>query len=189
MSRPWETAPEGQAAVATDRILASLPRIALDRVTLRAPRIEDFEDYARIACTERAKYIGGAMTRDEAWLDYNQLIAGWLLRGAGLWTVERNDDMATLGFVMLDHEFGDPEPEVGFLFLPEYEGQGYAFEATRSARNNAFNALSWATLVSYIDPENTRAIRLAEKLGAERDPSADHDGCHAYRYPRELPQT
>lgn len=187
MSRAWESAPEGQAAVATDRIRGSLPRIVLERVTLRAPRITDFEDYAKIVCTERGKYVDGPMSRDQAWLDFNQLIAGWVLRGSGLWTVERNEDLETLGFVMLDHEFGDPEPEVGFLFLEEFEGQGYAFEATRSARNNAFNALSWPTLVSYIHPENTRAIRLAEKLGAVLDETAGHDGCLAYRYPRELP--
>lgn len=187
MSRPWETEPEGQAAVATDRILGSLPRIALDRVTLRAPRITDFEDYARIVCTEVGKYVDGPMTRDDAWLDFNQLVAGWMLRGAGLWTVERNDDMVTLGFVMLDHEFDDPEPELGFLFLPEFEGQGYAFEAARSARNNAFNALSWPTMVSYIHPDNARAIALAEKLGGVRDETADHAGCVAYRYAPDLP--
>ncbi|WP_194096854.1 GNAT family N-acetyltransferase [Marivivens aquimaris] len=188
MNRPWEADPQGQAAVATDRIAGSLPRIALARVTLRAPYISDFEDYAKIVCTERGQYVDGPMSRDDAWLDFNQLVAGWLLRGAGLWTVVRNDDMKTLGFVMLDHEFGDPEPELGFLFLEEFEGQGYALEAARSARNNAYNALSWETLVSYIHPDNARAIKLAERLGAERDESADFGGCIAYRYPREIPE-
>ena len=187
MTRAWENAPEGQAAVATDRIRGALPRIILDRVTLRAPRITDFEDYAKIVCTERGKFVDGPMDRDQAWLDFNQLIAGWVLRGAGLWTVERNSDFVTLGFVMLDHEFGDPEPEVGFLFLEEYEGEGYAYEAARSARNNAFNALSWPTLVSYIHPDNTRAIRLAEKLGAVRDEAADFSGRITYRYSPDIP--
>lgn len=184
MTNPWETPPEGQAAVARDRIAAALPRVATDRTILRAPYLEDFDTYAQIVGSDRGRFIGGPMKREEAWADFNQMIAGWVLRGAGLWTVESQEDGTTLGFVMLIHEHGDPEPELGFIFTKAAEGNGFALEAAQSARNNAFNALSWDTVVSYIDADNTRAIALARALGAEHDPASDHDGAQTWRYPR-----
>lgn len=188
-TRPWETPPAGQAAVAVERIVQALPRIASDRCVLRGPYMEDFDIFADIITSGRGRYVGGPLTRDGAWDDFIQLTASWILRGAGVWTVEHQMDQRVLGFVLLGHETGDPEPELGFLFTEEAEGHGFAFEAAEKARNNAWFALSYDTLVSYIDPENTRAIALATRLGAVRDPSADHDGTHAYRYPRpEVPE-
>jgi RimJ/RimL family protein N-acetyltransferase len=182
--QPWQTPVTGQSAVAVDRIRAGLPRIARDRIILRAPYLEDFPLYEEIACGQRGKYIGGPMSQTEAWEDFLQLIASWLLRGCGMWTVEEQTTGKTVGFVSLNHEAGDPEIELGFFCTEEAEGRGLAYEAAVAARNNAFFALNLETLVSYIDPENTRAIRLAERLGGAHDPSGDHDGTVCYRYPR-----
>jgi RimJ/RimL family protein N-acetyltransferase len=170
---PWLTAPTGAAAAQAARVAAALPRIDTARLVLRAPRIDDFVHWAAIACTDRGRYIGGPYDEEEAWLDFCQMIAGWLLRGAGLWVAERRADGAVLGFVPLNHEHGDPEMELGFLFLGIAEGQGYAEEAAAAARDHAFGALGFETLVSYIDPANTRALALADRLGAVRDPMAE----------------
>ena len=70
------------------------------------------------------------------------------------------------------------------MFSEEAEGEGYAFEASEKARNNAWNALSFETLVSYIAPDNARANALAKRLGAEKDAGAMHDGCEIWRYAR-----
>lgn len=191
MTRPWQTPPEGQAAVAADRIRQALPRIARGRVVLRAPYLEDYPAYESIVAGPRGRWIGGPLDPDEAWLDFSQMVAGWVLRGAGLWAVEHQEDGRLLGFVTLHHEAGDPEPELGFFLLPAEEGQGFAFEAAEAARNNAFFALSWPSLVSYIDPDNARAVRLLERLGAVRDESAErafdgtaNAGVAVWRHPR-----
>ena len=156
---------------------------------MRGPYMEDFDVFADMVISDRGRYIAGPLTREGAWDDFIQLTASWILRGCGLWTVEDQEDKTVLGFVLLGHETGDPEPELGFLFTEEAEGKGYAFEAAEKARNNAWNALSFDTLVSYIDPDNERAIKLALRLGAVRDPSGDHEGTHCYRYPRpDAPQ-
>ncbi|MBI1417587.1 MAG: GNAT family N-acetyltransferase [Limimaricola sp.] len=185
---PWEARPKGQAAVAVERIGQSLPRIATQRTVMRGPYIEDFDIYADIVTSDRGRFVSAQRTREGAWDDFLQLTASWILRGAGLWTVEDQHDKQVLGFVLLGHETGDPEPELSFFFTAEAEGRGLAFEAATSARNNAYNALSWDSLVSYIEPGNDRAIRLAERLGAFHDPKGDHDGTLCYRYPRpEIP--
>ncbi|WP_458791697.1 GNAT family N-acetyltransferase [Yoonia sp. MH D7] len=181
---PWETLPQQQAAVAVERIGQALPRIFTDRTVMRGPYMEDFDVFADLFTSERGRYVSGPLTREGAWDDFIQLTASWILRGCGLWTVEDQEDKSVLGFVLLGHETGDPEPELGFLFTEEAEGKGLAFEAAEKARNNAWNALSFDNLVSYIDPENDRGIKLALRLGAVRDENGDHDGTHCYRHPR-----
>ena len=111
---PWQEPATGQAAVAVDRIAGALPRIARGRVILRAPYLQDWPLYRDIATTDRAVHFGGPMSEDEAWQDFLQMVASWLLRGCGLWAVEAQETGETVGFVVLNHEAGDPELELGF---------------------------------------------------------------------------
>lgn len=161
----------GAAAVLAQRMSALVPVLTTPRLTLRGPEIGDFAAYAEIACSGRGIHIGGPMSRQEAWTDFTQLVAAWLLRGHGVWTVMRDDRVA--GFVLLGFEWDDHEPELGFLFRAEAEGQGFAHEAASALRDHAFGALGWTTVVSYIDPTNTRSVRLAERLGGVRDGVAE----------------
>jgi RimJ/RimL family protein N-acetyltransferase len=179
---PWEAAPTGPAAGLASAVSAPIPAITTTRLRLRAPRIADFEAYAAITTSARGSFIGGPFTREEAWLDFSQLVSGWLLRGFGLWAVELLSDAALVGFVLLNHEFGDEEPELGFLFLAGAEGKGLAFEAAQAARHFGFGILKWPTVVSYIDAANTRAINLAERMGATVDAGLSGDDLLVYRH-------
>lgn len=179
---PWEAAPAGPAASLAAAISAPIPAITTTRLRLRAPRIVDFEAYSAITTSARGAHIGGPFTREEAWLDFSQLVSGWLLRGFGLWAVERLADAGLVGFVLLNHEFGDEEPELGFLLLADAEGKGFAFEAAQAARHFAFGILKWTAVVSYIDAANARAISLAERMGATVDAALSGEDLLVYRH-------
>lgn len=183
---PHEIPATGPAAAFAASLQVALPVLDTERLRLRAPRIEDFETYAAIGESERGRYlVADNADRDALWLDFAQMVATWLLRGHGVWTVETRDTGDTIGFVLLGFEPGDHEPELGYLFLPEAEGHGYAQEAARAARAHAFDTLGMKTLVSTIDHDNTRSIRLAERLGATRDAAAEaaHDNIiQVYRH-------
>lgn len=186
---PHETPATGPAAEFAVQLQAALPVLDTDRLVLRAPRIEDFATYAAIGESERGRYLVEDNTdRDALWLDFAQMVATWLLRGHGVWTVERREGGKAIGFVLLGFEPGDHEPELGYLFLPEAEGHGYAQEAARAARAHAFDTLGLKTLVSTIDHDNARSIRLAERLGATRDAAAEAAHGHTiqvYRHSAE----
>lgn len=182
-----EMPPAGSAAALAETVAAAIPVIETERTRLRAPRVADFDVYAEIMCGPRGTHLGGPLSRADAWTDFARMAAGWILHGHGLWCVEARDDRRRLGFVLIGLEPGDAEPELGFMFTEAVEGQGFAREAAGAARDFAWRRLALDSLVSYIDPENTRAIELALRLGAYRDSAAEArlaEPTCVYRHPR-----
>ncbi|KNG94494.1 GNAT family N-acetyltransferase [Pseudaestuariivita atlantica] len=178
-----ETPTGGKAPAMAATVRATIPALDTTRLHLRAPRVEDFACYAKIVCGERGQYVGGPMSREDAWFDFLSLASGWMLHGHGGWTVTSRDTGAPLGFVVLGMEPGDLEPELGFLFLPEGEGQGFAHEAAAAARDFARATLELPALVSYIDTGNTRSVALANRLGAtDEGPFDGQPDFHTHRH-------
>lgn len=175
----------GPAAGLAARFQSLVPVILTERLRLRAPRIEDFQDYAEAVNGPRGRFFVEEPSRASAWFDFVNLVASWILRGHGVWTIETRDGGETQGFVLISAEPGDHEVELGFLLLPDAEGQGYATEAGAAARDHAFDALGLSTLVSTIDAENHRSTELATRLGGIRDAAAEaahNNEILVYRY-------
>jgi len=169
----WVTPLQGRAAALAGRFAASVPVIVTPRLRLRAPALPDFPAYAGVFLSDRAQYMGGPFTEDEAFADFCQGIAGWMLRGAGMWTLTRAEDDTAMGWVYLWQELGDPEPELGWVLVEAAEGQGYAQEAARAVLPHALDLFGAGGFVSYIDALNVRSANLARALGATRDPEAE----------------
>jgi RimJ/RimL family protein N-acetyltransferase len=55
--------------------------------------------------------------------------------------------------------------ELGWGLVRSAWGHGYAFEAAVAARD-WIRAQGFERLISLVNPENTRSVRLAERLGA-----------------------
>jgi len=68
------------------------------------------------------------------------------------------------------------EPDLGFAFLPQFRGQGYAFEAASAVKADAHARLGLATLLAIVNPVNTSSIRLLGKLGFAREGSVRLSG-------------
>ena len=183
MTFRFEAAPNAQGADLAARVAGAVPTLETERLVLRAPQLSDFDTYARIVASPRARYLT-VMSREDAWYDFAQMIAIWSLRGHGLWSVEAKVGGQLLGFVVLGFEPEDPEPELGFIFTEEGEGHGYAFEAASTARDFAFGQLGWNTLASFVAKGNSRSQRLAERLGAtiEREISETDGTTLVYRH-------
>lgn len=170
--------------------LVRIPTLHTERLTLGAPVEADFDGYASIVTTERGLGVGGPFSREEAWLDFAQMAAGWIWRGYGALSIRTRGARDYLGTVLVHHEFGDAEPELGWLLTAAAEGRGVAFEAGRAMLDWAWRATELETLVSYMDPNNARALRLSARLGGRPDSREgatvtyrDHDVA-TYRYHR-----
>lgn len=55
--------------------------------------------------------------------------------------------------------------DVGFALLPEYWGQGYAFEAASAVLTYARDVFALQRIVAITDPDNFASIKVLEKLG------------------------
>lgn len=172
MIPPIEQHRPGPGARAAARLGGKVPVLDTTRLQLRGPRIYDFGAFAAILCSDRAEYMGGPLSRPEAWAEFANYTALWMLHGHGLWTIDCQFG-PSCGFVLLGYEYDDPEAELGVFLTEEAEGQGFAQEAAEAVRSYAFDTLKWESVVSYVDASNTRCVALMERLGAFRDAQSE----------------
>jgi RimJ/RimL family protein N-acetyltransferase len=172
--------------------LADTPVLVTERLTLRAPALQDAEAFVAFYQSDRSIHVGGPMMPRVAWNFFCTEIGHWAMHGFGMFTVTRTGEDTALGVVGHWYPLGWPEREVGWLLMEEAEGQGIAQEAADACVRHAYGPLGWDTLVSYVDPANTRSIALAERLGARLDRNAtpptrantDAPQSLVYRHPR-----
>ncbi len=145
---------------------ASVPVLETARLRLRAPDLHDLPAWTRIF----AGWPGEPMDAEDAWTQFSTYVACWMLHGHGPFAVELRDG-TLVGFTIVGLEWGDDEPELGWMLLPEYRGHGYGTEAARAVRDFGLSVLP--TCVSYIDPKNIASSAVARRLNAVRDDRAE----------------
>lgn len=153
--------------------VTGVPTLETERLTLRPIAEGDASTFVRYFGSDRARHTGGPMSEKAAWRHFAMNVGHWSLRGFGMFTLIRKGEHAPIGLFGHYYPLGWAEREVGWiLFNAEDEGQGLAKEAAKACIAHAFDTLGWDTAVSYIAPGNAASIRLAERLGANRDTDA-----------------
>lgn len=84
--------------------------------------------------------------------------------GFGFHVVELKEDGRPIGVCGLAKRDFLDDVDIGYAFLPQYGGQGYAYEAAQGVLAHA-RELGLTRLVATVVPENAASIRLLEKLG------------------------
>lgn len=186
MAYPSPAVPSAVAAALAGRIAGAVPVIETDRLRLRCAGLADFPAYEAFWASDRSRGMGGPHGSERAWFWFCHDVAQWSLFGFGGLMIDRRDDGATVGEVVLSHGPLFPEAELGWFLFDGYEGHGYITEAAGAVRDWAFGVLGLETLVSYVEPSNLASARVARRLGAVID--ADATGCDpddlVYRHPR-----
>ena len=86
---------------------------------------------------------------------------------------ETREPVGTVGFVK--RPFLEC-PDYGFAFLPEYTGQGYAFEVSAAAMDFAEQILRLSRIEAITTPDNKRSINLLVKIGFRFEKSIHEEG-------------
>lgn len=98
--------------------------------------------------------------------------------GFGLYLVELKACAIPIGLCGLLKRDSLEDVDIGFAFLPDYCGRGYAREAAMACLEYARNPIGLERLVAITLPTNNSSIKLLESLGMqhERDVRLEENG-------------
>jgi RimJ/RimL family protein N-acetyltransferase len=140
--------------------------IRTGRLVLREPEARDRPAFIELlASPEVGTYLGGPRPREEL----EREMPGTPERLPGLFIVDLDGVM--IGQVILKRAKGHGplaaagKAELGYMFLPQAWGFGYAAEACAAALGWLDDALPGEPVVLFTQTANARSMRLAAKLG------------------------
>lgn len=85
--------------------------------------------------------------------------------GFGLWLVERKATGNAIGMCGILKRDNLANPDIGFAFLSEYAGHGYASEVAGATLRYAFEILKLPAIAAITKPDNHKSIKLLEAIG------------------------
>ena len=139
------------------------------RLTLRLITIDDAAFYLQLV-NEPAwlQYVGDKGLRtlaDARQAILNGPVAMQQRCGFSLYLCELKGSAMPIGICGLVKRASLADVDIGFAFLPEFCGSGYAYEAAVAVLEHANQKLGIHRLVAITKPDNLRSIRLLERLG------------------------
>jgi RimJ/RimL family protein N-acetyltransferase len=160
------------------------PVLETARLVLRPHRPDDLDAQAKaMGDPDIVRYLGGSpFSREDTWRRLLCAPGLWNLLGYGYWVVAARDDgryLGQLGFADFKREMSptiEGLPEMGWIFIPAAQGQGFATEAGLAALAWADEALRAPEITAIIDAENAPSIRVAEKCGFNENDPATYRG-------------
>ena len=142
--------------------------MSTERLVLREFTLEDATFILHLLQTPNwLEYIGdkGVRTLGDARLYITEsLRKSYKAHGFGLYLIELKSGipMGMCGLVKRDYL---DHPDIGFALLPEFQSQGFGFEAAHEVMNYARKTLGFTTIFGITLINNKRSICLLEKLG------------------------
>ena len=108
----------------------------------------------------------GVRTRCQATVYIERtLCTSYRAHGFGFCLVARRDNGQPIGMCGLVRRDSGPEVDLGYAFLPEWWGRGYALEAARAVLDWAQGFLGLGAVFALVRPDNARSIALLGRLG------------------------
>ena len=155
-----------------------------ERLTLRQMNVDD-EKFIYALVNEPAfiRYIGDKSVRTlEDARDYilTGPVASYAKLGFGLYLVELAETGAPIGICGLLKRDALEDVDIGFAFLEQFWGNGFAYESAAAVMGYGRNVLRIPRIVAITSPDNEGSIRVLRKIGLEfekmiRMPGSDED--------------
>jgi RimJ/RimL family protein N-acetyltransferase len=140
-----------------------------ERLSLRRMTLDDAEFMMRLVNEPSwLEFIGdkGVRSLEEA-RNYlrNGPLALYARYGFGHYMVERKLDGVRVGTCGLIKRDTLQDVDIGFAFLPEHWGQGYAFEAASAVLEHGFRDFGLKRIVAITSPHNDASVKVLERIG------------------------
>ena len=143
--------------------------LVTERLFLREFNLTDTEFILQLLNTPGwLEFIGDRNVKTtEAAKSYleNGPIKSYELNGFGLSLVGLKDNELPIGMCGLIKRETLENVDIGFAFLPEYSGEGYAVEIASATMKYAKEKLKLKEILAITLPSNVRSINLLNKIG------------------------
>ncbi|HEX2618410.1 MAG TPA: GNAT family N-acetyltransferase [Flavobacteriales bacterium] len=149
--------------------IPSLEGLVTERLYFRPLTTADMPAWMPfITSPEAMRFLGRALGNDDAcrqWFD--RQLGRYAAGEGGLYAVVDRSTGTLLGQagLLVQQLEGVHELEVGYHFLPEVWGRGYATEAARACMDRAFALRLAPSLISMVHTANERSARVARRNG------------------------
>ncbi len=153
------------------QLFSHIPTLETERLTLRGMRVSDAEDMFAYAQYE-------PVTRYLTWTphpnvkhtkEYLTYVSQRYRTGDFFdWAIVSREDgrmIGTCGFTAFD--FPSDSAEIGYVLNPAYHGRGLATEAVREVIRFGFEELKLHRIEAKFMKENTRSLKLMERVGMQ----------------------
>lgn len=150
-----------------------------ERLRLREMTAGDLDFLAELLSDPAVmRFYPQVYSREEArgWL--NRQLARYAEDGHGFWLVEdraTGEPAGQVGLLRQELPWGN-EPEIGYLIHRPFWRRGYATEAARAVRDDAFDARGLERVISLIRPVNEPSQGVARKLGMQVERETEFKG-------------
>lgn len=147
------------------------PILETDRLLLRELNLGDVPFILSLLNSPGwLRYIGDrGVKNEEQAKDYllNGPLKSYRENGFGLYLVEERISKLPIGLCGLLKRETLENPDLGFAFLSDYMGKGFAFEAANAVLEYTKSELRLPTILAIVLPNNQPSIKLLEKLGLQ----------------------
>ena len=149
--------------------MATLPELETERLSLRRFVFDDAPSI--VALLNQPSFLENIGDRGVRNVDdaYRYLREGPMAmydkHGFGLWRASRRTDDVFVGMCGLLKRDILPDVDVGYAFLPEHWGQGYAFEAANATVGLGARKFGLKRIIGVVSDHNAASIRVLEKVG------------------------
>lgn len=108
--------------------------------------------------------------------------------GIDYWVAKQKADRNPIGLVTLMQRDYLEFKDIGFAFLPDFTGKGYAYEATREVLMDLMANGRINVILAITQRENVASVRLIKRLGLkfERTVSWDDRELDVYRASKKM---
>lgn len=177
-----------------NKLKTNIMKLETERLILR--KLEDSDDermYLMDSNPEVMKYLGKPVTSiEESKNGIKMIQKQYEENGVGrLAVIEKKSGLMIgwSGLKLLKQPInGYVETlDLGYRFIPEFWGKGYAWEAAMASLDYGFNELNAETIYAYAEAGNTGSNHILTKLGFENKEEFEDSGvmCFWYELRRE----
>lgn len=85
--------------------------------------------------------------------------------GFGMFLVQLKSTSTSIGACGLLRRDTLPDPDIGYALLPEFWGQGYAFEAAAAVLSYGHKSHGLNRIMAITSPDNASSVRVLERCG------------------------